>query len=159
MIRISKKTEYALRALVEVSLQSNREANIEALLSIQKIAQSTEIPVKFLEQILLTLKNAGILKSKRGMEGGYSLQRSLEQITLGEILRAIDGPLCEWPCLEKNDPEACRCPDKLTCPIRLSFEPIFIQMNALLKETTLAQLTDKILLLKSRNQETPQYSI
>ncbi len=155
MIRISKKTEYALRALVEVSQQSQ----VHPLISIHKIAQSTEIPVKFLEQILLTLKNAGLLKSKRGMEGGYSLQRSLEQITLGEILRIIEGPLCEWPCLEKNDPEACPCPDKLLCPIRISFEPIFLQMNKILNETTLAQLLDKIYLLKSQNQETPHYII
>ncbi len=155
MIRISKKTEYALRALVEVSLQSNPQS----LISIHKIAQSTRIPVKFLEQILLVLKNAGILKSKRGMEGGYSLQRSLKEITLGEILRVIDGPLCEWPCIEKNDPDRCSCPDPETCPIRLSFEPIHHQLHELLKEMTLFQLVDKIQSLKSQNQTTPQYII
>lgn len=155
MMRISKKTEYALRALIEVSLQSD----LHSLISIQKIAQSTEIPVKFLEQILLTLKNAGILKSKRGMEGGYSLQRPLDQITLAEILRVIEGPLCEWPCLEKNDSAACPCPDKQACPIRISFEPLYRQINTLLTKTTLAELVDKIHHLKSQDQLTPQYII
>jgi Rrf2 family protein len=155
MIRISKKTEYALRALVEFSFQSNTQS----LLSIQKIAQSTEIPVKFLEQILLVLKNAGILKSKRGMVGGYSLQRSLNEITLEEILKAIDGPLCEWPCIENQNPEGCSCADTETCPIRLSFEPVYQQLHQALRETTLLQLTDKIQSLKSKKQGTPQYMI
>jgi len=87
-VKISKKSEYAVRALVEMA-QRAREGVIWQQIS--QIAELTGIPEKFLEQILLNLKNAGILKSRRGIEGGYSLNLPENQITLDQILLVLEG--------------------------------------------------------------------
>lgn len=155
MIRVSKKTEYALRALVQVGC----ELNTQSPLSIPKIAKAAQIPTKFLEQILLSLKNAGLLSSKRGTVGGYSLLRPLSKISLLEVIRIFEGPLSPWPCLEKNDPRSCSCPQPETCPIRLSFQKIYPLIQESLETTNIDQIVDQIKLLQSKSQEAPHYSI
>jgi Rrf2 family protein len=79
-MRLSKKGEYAVRALIEIGFESTNRPN--TLIQISTVAQRTNIPEKFLEQILLALRNGGVLKSKRGVEGGYSLAKAPEEITL-----------------------------------------------------------------------------
>ena len=87
-MRISKKCEYALRALFVIArLGEGRQFQIHEL------SRREGIPVKFLEQILLSLRHAGILSSKRGVGGGYQLRRALGEITVGEVIRLMDGPL------------------------------------------------------------------
>lgn len=86
-MRLSKKAEYALRAMTAMA-RGGEGANF----SIQEIAQSEGIPLKFLEQILLTLKNGGLLRSKRGVGGGYQLILPPARISLGSIIALIDGP-------------------------------------------------------------------
>ncbi|MDE3019493.1 MAG: Rrf2 family transcriptional regulator, partial [Nitrospirota bacterium] len=81
-MKFSKKGEYALRALLELTAHLP-----PALLQRHEIAERQNIPIEFLEQILLTLKNAGLLTSKRGVNGGYSLLKSPEEITLGQVIR------------------------------------------------------------------------
>lgn len=88
-VKISKKSEYAVRALIKMA-QRAREGVFWQQIS--QIAELTEIPEKFLEQILLNLKNAGFLKSRRGIEGGYSLNLPEGQITLDQVLLALEGP-------------------------------------------------------------------
>lgn len=85
-VRISKKCEYALRALFAIARQPERQ------FSIGELARREGIPTKFLEQILLGLRHAGILQSKRGVGGGYGLRRPPGQIHVGEVIRAMDGP-------------------------------------------------------------------
>jgi Rrf2 family protein len=84
-MRLSKKGEYAVRALVEIGFEAKLRPN--SLIQISTVAKRTNIPEKFLEQILLALRNGGVLKSKRGVEGGYSLAKTPEEITLGEVVR------------------------------------------------------------------------
>lgn len=87
-MKLSKKAEYALRALAIMA------ARPPALpIQIQDLADTGRIPVKFLEQILLVLKRANLLKSKRGVGGGYQLDRHPAEITLAQVIRIIDGPL------------------------------------------------------------------
>jgi Rrf2 family protein len=87
-MKISKKAEYALRALVAMSRSS-----VGTVFSIQTLASEESIPLKFLEQILLVLRKGGILHSRRGAGGGYQLARAAARISVGEILELIDGPL------------------------------------------------------------------
>ncbi len=90
-MKLSKKGEYALRALMDLAFHYGNGVEPS-----QEIAENGQIPKSFLEQILITLKNAGILESRRGIEGGYQLKRPPEEITLGEVIRLIDGPLAPF---------------------------------------------------------------
>jgi Rrf2 family protein len=87
-MRVSAKTDYALRAAVELAA-----AGGEAPVKGEKLATSQSIPLRFLENILLTLRHAGIVESRRGAEGGYRLAKPADEITLADVIRAIDGPL------------------------------------------------------------------
>ncbi|MEM6822071.1 MAG: Rrf2 family transcriptional regulator [Verrucomicrobiota bacterium] len=88
-MKISRKSIYAVRALIEIQLRSQNQG--PSWQQISQIAQTTGIPEKFLEQILLALKKGGFLKSRRGVDGGYALNRSAEAIGLNEIFEALDG--------------------------------------------------------------------
>ena len=90
-MRISQRGLYALKALTYLTEARDRE-----LVKIQEIAREEEIPPKFLEAILVILKNARIVTSQRGREGGYRLRRPPEEIMLGEVVRIIDGPLAPF---------------------------------------------------------------
>lgn len=94
-MKLSKKAEYALRALVAMG-REHEGANF----SIQDLSRSEGIPLKFLEQILLALKNGGLLRSKRGVGGGYQLVARPERITLGEVVALFDGPFDPLPGTE-----------------------------------------------------------
>jgi Rrf2 family protein len=87
-VRVSAKTDYALRAAVELAA-----AGGDAPVKGERLATSQSIPLRFLENILLTLRHAGIVESRRGADGGYRLARPPEEITLADVIRAIDGPL------------------------------------------------------------------
>jgi Rrf2 family protein len=87
-MKISRKAEYAIRALLILAQRSSREP-----MQIQEMSKLGSIPVKFLEQILLSLKNAGLLRSKRGVGGGYRLDRPARTISLGMVIQIIDGDL------------------------------------------------------------------
>ena len=121
-MRLSKKGEYAVRALIEIGIESHPRPN--GLIQISIVAQRTNIPEKFLEQILLALRNGGILKSKRGVEGGYSLAKASDDITLGEVVRLLDGPLAPIPCVSKTQYEPCSCPDEETCGLHIAMKQV-----------------------------------
>ena len=121
-MRLSKKGEYAVRALVEIGLESQSRPN--SFIQISTVAERTNIPEKFLEQILLALRNGGVLKSKRGVEGGYSLAKTPADITLGEVIRLLDGPLAPIPCVSKAAYERCSCPDEETCGLRIAMQQV-----------------------------------
>jgi Rrf2 family protein len=86
-VRVSAKTDYAVRALLELAVGG--EGPVKA----ERLAQAQEIPLKFLENILTDLRHAGIVRAQRGAEGGYWLARDPAEVTLGEVIRAVDGPL------------------------------------------------------------------
>ena len=97
MTNLSRKARYALKALYALTADEARGPVL-----IADLAERENIPRKFLEAILLELKNAGILKSKKGKGGGYALARSADQITMGQIIRVIDGPLAPIPCASER---------------------------------------------------------
>src|SRR5262245_20161148 len=130
-MRVSKKAEYALRALAVIARQRTKSW------SIQELSELERIPLKFLEQILLTLRHAGVLASKRGVRGGYTLVRMPETIRLGEVIALFDGPLAPVPCAGEKPAQPCTCPDPRTCPLRQMMTGIRREMAAMLESRTI----------------------
>jgi Rrf2 family protein len=131
---ISQKAKYALRALVALSRIPAGES-----LMISEISRAQAIPKKFLEQILLELKRAGIVMSKRGRLGGYGLLKAPGQITFGEVLRLIDGPIAPLPCLSKIAYRKCTdCAEEQSCEIRRVFARVTLATREVLDQTSLA---------------------
>ena len=131
---MSQKAKYALRALVSLA-RSGREQSM----MIGEISKQQSIPKKFLEQILLELKRAGFVASRRGRAGGYVLLKAPEQIMYGEVLRLIDGPIAPLPCLSKIAYRKCEdCRDETSCEIRHVFERVTLATREVLDTTSLA---------------------
>src|SRR5688572_8372091 len=133
-MRLSKKAEYGLRALVAIARQPSRSW------SIQELARQERIPIKFLEQILLALRHAGILSSKRGVGGGYTLVRQAERIRLGEVIAIFDGALAPVPCSVEKPTEPCTCPDPQACPIRLTMIQVRREIADVLESRTIEDM-------------------
>jgi len=141
-MRLSKKGEYAVRALVEIGFESHLRPN--SLIQISTVAQRTNIPEKFLEQILLALRNGGVLKSKRGVEGGYSLAKAPGEITLGEVIRLLDGPLAPIPCVSVTAYEPCSCPDETSCGLRIAMQQVRDAIAGILDNYKLDRLIQEV---------------
>lgn len=134
---ISQKAKYALRALVVLA-----RANAGQTRMIAEVSREQDIPKKFLEQILLELKRAGMVSSRRGRLGGYELLRPASEITFGEVLRLIDGPIAPLPCLSKIAYRRCDdCQDESACEVRRVFERVTLATRDVLDTTTLADAT------------------
>lgn len=131
---ISQKARYALRALIALC-----KAPPESSLMISEISRAQAIPKKFLEQILLELKRAGIVMSRRGRLGGYVLLRPADRLTFGEVLRLIDGPIAPLPCLSKIAYRRCAdCQDEASCEIRHVFAHVVKAEREVLDRITFA---------------------
>lgn len=131
---ISQKAKYALRALSALARGDRQQPR-----QILEIATSQSIPKKFLEQILLDLKREGIVRSLRGKQGGYLLLRPPEEVTFGEVLRIIDGPLAPLPCLSITAYRRCDdCNGELACEIRHVFQKVVEAERAALFSLTIA---------------------
>jgi len=131
---ISRQAKYALRALIGLARAQPGRATGTA-----DLAAGQAIPKKFLEQILLTLKRHGIVRSLRGAAGGYVLARAPGEITFLEVLRLIDGPIAPLPCLSKTAYERCMdCPDEAACAVRRAFAQVADATRDVLSRTTIA---------------------
>ena len=136
-MKLSKRGEYALRALINLGLAQELGC---PLLRIRELAEHENIPVKFLEQILVQLKEAGYLDSKRGKLGGYFLRKSMGKITIGEVVRLIDGPLAPIPCASRTAYERCSCPDENHCGLRILMIDVRNAIAGILDRHTLADV-------------------
>ena len=131
---LSQKAKYALKALL---MLAERPAG-EPLL-IADIAERQNLPRKFLELILLDLKHQGILYSKRGRNGGYALARAPAEISFGEVVRIVDGPLASVLCVSRTAYRRCDdCRDEATCAVRRVFGRVRDATAAILDDHTLA---------------------
>ena len=136
---ITKKSKYAIKALIYLA---KKPANEPVL--IEEISTEEKIPKKFLEAILLELRKAGYLGSKKGKGGGYYLLKPADKINMAEVMRLFDGAIALVPCVAHKYYEACEeCIDEITCPIREVFRVIREQTVATLKDNTFAVLLDK----------------
>ena len=136
---LSKKCKYAIHALVYLA-----ERHGQGPVQIGEIADRQKIPKKFLEAILLELRNGRILNSKKGKGGGYYLQRSPEEINLTEVIRLTNGPIALLPCVSLNFYESCEeCVNEKNCTIRTTFLTIRDETLKILSESSLAALVKK----------------
>ena len=136
---LSKKTKYAIRALIALGEQFGGES-----MNILTISQKEKIPKKFLEQILLEMRNAGFLFSKKGAGGGYSLLKNPAEINLVQVMRLTGGPIAQLPCVSLNFYRRCEeCKEEATCGIRATFMSVRDATLKILSETTIADLIRK----------------
>lgn len=150
-MRLTKRGEYALRALIDLGIA--QEAGRE-LVQIAEIADHENIPIKFLEAILVELKEAGFLDSKRGKHGGYFLARPMDTIMLGGVIRKIEGPLAPIGCVSQNFYEKCSCPDEDHCGLRMLMLDVRNAIASILDNYSLAQVVE-ITLRKMRRDKVP----
>ncbi|MBI4970372.1 MAG: Rrf2 family transcriptional regulator [Candidatus Omnitrophica bacterium] len=137
---ISKRTKYGLKALLYLGKKYEKGPIL-----VSEIATEESIPQKFLEAILLDLKNHGILQSKKGKGGGYLLGRSPDLITFGEVIRILDGPIALLPCISQTSYQKCEeCHDEETCGLRILMKEVRDVTSGILDGTTLARLMDKV---------------
>ena len=132
-MRIFKKSEYALRALL-VFARNPRSYQI------QELSARENIPVKFLEQILLALRHGGLLNSRRGVGGGYALRVEAGRITVGEVIRIMDGPIAPVPCAAERSQEKCTCPDPRTCALRLFMTKVREDLGSMFDGCTIEEM-------------------
>lgn len=136
---ISRKTKYAINALVNLAKKFDKGPVL-----ISEIATEENIPQKFLEAILLDLKKAGILASKKGKGGGYYLLKKPSDVNMADIMRYLDGPIALLPCVSYKYYERCEeCKDEKTCGIRDVFLRVRNETVGLLKGATLVDIINK----------------
>jgi Rrf2 family protein len=136
---ISRQAKYALRALIALARLKPGES-----VQTSDIAKRQKIPKKFLEQILLRLKNQGMVQSRRGNRGGYALLKPASDITFAQVLRTIDGPIAPLPCLSIIAYARCEdCKDEKTCEIRQVFSRVIEPTRSILERTTIADASQE----------------
>jgi|ERR1700722_3804073 Rrf2 family protein len=151
---LSRKSKYALKALLVLTEEYGKDA-----LLISDIAEREKIPKRFLELILLELKNHGILRSKKGKGGGYALNKPPSAISVGQVLRMIEGTLAPLPCVSKTSYERCEeCKDERTCGIRILMKDVRDTTARILDSTTLADVAKRSQVL-ALGRGALQYSI
>jgi Rrf2 family protein len=168
-MKLTKRGEYALRALIDLAIA--REAGRD-LLPLKEVAARENIPLPFLEQIFAQLREAGIVDGKRGKHGGFFLARPATNIFMGEIVRLIDGPLAPIACVSQTAYNKCSCPDEDHCGLRLLMLDVRNAIADILDRYSLAQVAevtlqklrrDKIALPFTtpapNNQASPDYQI
>lgn len=134
---LSKKTKYGLKALTYIA---RTEGDIPVRVS--EIAKKEQIPQKFLESILLTLRKSGILGSKKGKYGGYYLRKEPSDILMTEIMRVLEGPIAMIPCVSLNFYEKCDdCPDENLCSVHKLMIQVRDNTLHVFRNTTLADLS------------------
>jgi Rrf2 family protein len=124
------------------------------LLQVNELASKEDLPVKFLEQILMQLKAAGYLESRRGKHGGYLLARRPEDIQIGQVVRLIDGPLAPIRCVSQVAYERCTCPDEEHCGLRMVMLDVRNAISNILDRFSLADVVE-VTLRKMRRNNVP----
>jgi Rrf2 family protein len=132
---LSKKTQYAFKALIYLS-----EHSAEGPILISEISSTKNIPLKFLENILLELRKAGILESKKGKGGGYYFAVDPHNVTLAKIMRLLDGPIALLPCVSLNFYEKCKDCDEKICGLNRMMIQVRDATLTILESKTLADL-------------------
>ena len=137
---LSKKAKYALKALLYLT-----RGQTPGPVLVADIAREEGIPKKFLELILLDLKRHGIMQSKKGKGGGYSLGKAPELISFGQVIRILDGPLAAVPCVSLTAYQRCEeCEDELTCGIRLVMKEVRDATAGILDGISLADVNRNV---------------
>ena len=132
-MKLSTRSKYGLRALFDMAAQPPNQP-----VRLKDLARRNNIPLKFLEQIFLILRHAGIVRSQVGARGGYTLGRPASHITLGQVIRTLDGTIAPVNCISKIAYEPCTCPDEQACALRAVMSQVRDAIVAVVDHTTLA---------------------
>lgn len=135
-MKLSTKGRYGVKAMVDLAAHST-----EGYIALKSIAERQEISENYLEQLFASLKKAGLIKSNRGSQGGYILGRAPENITIGSILRALEGSLAPTQCVDEDDSEKCSQFD--TCVTKIVWEKIRDSVNDAVDSITLETLLEE----------------
>ncbi|NQV04520.1 MAG: Rrf2 family transcriptional regulator [Candidatus Omnitrophica bacterium] len=147
-MKVSYKGDYAFKTLLELALNYNK-----GVLSIQELAKKGDIPEKFLEQVLLILKKGGFVDSKRGVSGGYFLAKSPGSITVGDVIRFIEGPVEPIACAGKKDYVGCK--DFKSCILRDIWSQVYTATALVIDTITFAELVRRS---EARKKEKGEYT-
>ena len=146
-MRVTYKGDYALKAVLDLALNYGKD-----VVTIHEIAKSIDAPIKFLEQVLLDLKKGGFVESRRGNIGGYLLSRAPGKITVGEVIRFIDGPIEPISCARQG---YANCGDMYKCVFRKVWQDVSKATSDIIDNVTFEALAFEI----SMGQQIPSYSI
>jgi Rrf2 family protein len=137
-MKLSLRGEYALRALLVLGVNYK-----QPVVRIRAISRQQNIPQRFLEQILNDLKSAGVVESKRGVDGGYRLARPPQDISLATVIRHIEGALAPVSCVSERFYEKCSCPDETRCAIRNVMREVRDAVVNIVERLTVADLCER----------------
>jgi Rrf2 family protein len=133
---ITRKTDYATRAVLALAIEGG-----EGAVSIRELAERTQVPESYLEQIMTQLRGAGIVRSQRGPRGGYRLNHPPEQITLEKVVRLFQGPLAPIECATRTNPAS--CPMEVGCTLHGVWEEVRDATIHILERTDFATLAER----------------
>ena len=134
-MRLSRRSEYGLRALVDLVRQDGSTP-----VALGALAKRNNLPPKFLEQIMSTLKHGGIVRTTLGAHGGYAIAADPSTVTIGRVVRLLDGALAPVPCVSLRYYGRCSCPDEAICPLRDVMIDVRDAMLEILDRETIAEL-------------------
>ena len=135
LMRLSRRSEYGLRALIDL-VRSDGSGPVP----LATLAQRNNLPPKFLEQIMATLKHGGVVRTTLGAHGGYALASDASTVTVGRVVRLLDGALAPLPCVSLRYYSRCSCPDEATCALRDVMIDVRDAMLEILDRETLAEM-------------------
>jgi len=152
---ISKKTIYAFKALMHLAGTPSGQPVL-----IADLAREENIPKKFLECILLSLRKGGLLQSRVGKGGGYTLALPANKITIGSIVRNLEGDIAPVQCLNTNNYARCEeCQDEETCGIRLTMADVNVALSSVLDGLSLSDMVERSENARSKRENVVDYSI
>ena len=134
-MRLSRRSEYGLRALTDLVRHEG-----DGPIALATLASRNRLPAKFLEQIMATLKHGGVVRTTLGAHGGYALAADASTVTIGRVVRLLDGALAPLPCVSLRYYSKCSCPDEGTCALRDVMIDVRDAMLEILDKETLADL-------------------
>jgi Rrf2 family cysteine metabolism transcriptional repressor len=153
-LKLSSKGDYATRVLMELAVSEGPRA-----LSAHDLSMRTGISQKYLEQIMMRLRSGRLVSARRGVQGGYELARRPENISVGEVIRLMDGPLAPSPCASQSAHVPCpvyRCPSEQSCVLRGLWSDVRDAISDVLDGTTFADLVQR---QREGDQAAPRYRI
>lgn len=138
-MHLSKKAEYALRAMIHLGMATEVGRPV---ISGAELAETNRLPLKFVERILLELREAGLVETQRGKFGGYSLAKPASEIGVGQLVRLVDGRLAPICCASENAYQPCTCPDEDHCGLRMLMIDVRNAIANILDRYSVAQVVE-----------------
>jgi Rrf2 family protein len=148
---LTKKGEYALRAMIQLGIA---KALGKEIVPVSELAGSNRLPLKFVERILLELREAGYVEAQRGKSGGYAVAKPMDKILMGEIVRLIDGRLAPIACASETEYARCSCPDEEHCGLRMLMIDVRNAISNILDRYTLGDVVS-VTLRKIKHDKAP----